>query len=125
MKEEERQAIGKYVMATINAFQQIKEEGESLLAVLGKPYIETIVKPITEKIETDKPTEKEFNSLYWEDKEGAKGAFQQTSKIGNQNHINFRKLQTYLKAHNGFAILHDFKTWLYSSNPDLIGRRKQ
>jgi len=118
MNEEERDAIAKYVATIGNACRTIIEDGDHLLNVLGKPYTE-------EQPKTEKPTLEDISSLKYEDKESDKGPYKMVSKSGNPNNPAFQKLQKYLKDHDGFAVLHGFKFWIFSNNSDIIGRRKQ
>jgi len=78
-----------------------------------------------EEPKPEKPTFEEINSQKWTDKTSDKGAYQTTNKTDNQNSLAFQKLQKYLKEHNGFAILHGYKTWQFSNNQDILARRKQ
>lgn len=83
-----------------------------------------------EEIERRRPPEVEygeqdFNKLFWEDREGAKGPFQRTSKRANNNSPIFQALQAILKEHNGFCIIGDYKLWFDNQNPDVIDRRRK
>ena len=78
-----------------------------------------------EEPKAEKPTREEINSQKWTDKTSDKGAYQTTNKTDNSNSAAFQKLQKYLKDNNGFAILHGFKLWQFSNNPDILARRKK
>jgi hypothetical protein len=75
--------------------------------------------------EAEKPTLDEISSLKYVDKTSDKGPYKTASKSDNPNNSAFTKLQKYLEDHKGFAILHGFKFWQFSNNPDVIGRRKK
>lgn len=83
-----------------------------------------------EEIERRKPPEvkydeKDFNSLFWEDLQGAKGPFQRTSKKANSNSEIFQALQAILKEHRGFCHIGAHKYWFDNNNPDVIDRRNK
>jgi len=69
--------------------------------------------------------EKDFDSLFWESKEGSKGPFQQTSKKATNNSDLFQLLQKILKDHNGFWQSKAHKYWFDNQNPDVIDRRQK
>jgi len=117
VNEEERLIWGKYLSSVANSRRQELEALDELLSELGKPILEAT--------KAEKPTSEEIDSQKWTDKTSDKGAYQTTSKTENQNSLAFQKLQKYLKEHNGFAILHGYKTWQFSNNQDILARRKQ
>ncbi len=119
MNPEEREAIGNYVAVTDNVlreFSKIIEAGDHLLNVLGKPYTE-------EQPKAEKPTLEEISSLNTEDKVSDKGPYKTISKTNNQNNSAFQKLQSYIKQHNNFVVLHGYKMWNFQ-NSDIIGKKK-
>jgi len=67
----------------------------------------------------------DFDTLFWEDREGAKGLYQQTSKKATNNHEIFQALQAILKEHKGFYHIGAYKYWFDNNNPDIIDRRKK
>jgi hypothetical protein len=75
--------------------------------------------------EVEKPTLDEISSLRYENKESDKGPYKVTTKTDNSDNPAFEKLQKYLESHKDFAVLHGFKFWRFSNNPDVIGRRKK
>lgn len=68
---------------------------------------------------------KEFDKLFWEDREGAKGPFQRTSKKANNNSEVFQALQAVLKERKGFCHIGSYRYWFDNNNPDVIDRRKK
>lgn len=83
-----------------------------------------------EQIENLKPPEvkydeKDFDNLFWEDLQGAKGPFQRTSKKANNNSHIFQALQAILKERKGFCRLGTHKYWFDRNNPDVIDRREK
>jgi len=74
---------------------------------------------------TEKPSLEEISSLRYVDKTSDKGPYKTASKTDNPNNPAFQKLQNYLTEHDGFVILHGFKFWKFSNNPDILGRRKK
>jgi hypothetical protein len=79
----------------------------------------------TQPTKPEKPTLDEISSFRYEDKESDKGPYKTASKSDNPGNPAFTKLQKYLEEHKGFAVLHGFKFWQFSNNPDVIGRRKK
>lgn len=61
---------------------------------------------------------------FWEEKQGSKGEYQQTSKRANDNSIAFQELQKRLKEHNGFMVKEGFSYWFHQDDTDVIDRRK-
>ena len=117
MNEEERDVLAQFVSNKLQHNLEENEDLENLLNILGKPIMDA--KP------SAKPTLDEISSLRYVNKTSDKGAYKTASKTDNPNNAAFLKLQKYLKEHKGFAILHGFKFWQFSNNPDVIGRRKQ
>lgn len=72
-----------------------------------------------------KYNEEDFEKLFWEDLQGAKGPFQRTSKKANNNHPIFQALQAVLKEHKGFAHIGAYKCWFDNNDPEVIDRRKK
>ena len=70
-------------------------------------------------------SKEDFDKLFWEDLQGSKGPYQQTSKEANSNSEVFQGLQTILKEHNGFCNIGTYKYWAHQGNLDLIDRRKK
>lgn len=120
LTEEEIYAIADVFKSFGDCCSQIQEKVDHALNVFGKRF----EKSESAATETEKPTEQEFNDNYWEDKQSDKGPYSQTSKRENNNSTSFQKLQKYIKNHNGFAVLHGFKFWTFSSNQEVLGRRK-
>lgn len=112
--------LAKYLATRAASIRQELEDINESMSGLGKIVL-------GEETETTrgKPTLEEINSQKWTDKTSDKGAYQTTSKTDNQNSVAFQKLQKYLEDHKGFAILHGFKLWQFSNNPDILARRKQ
>lgn len=69
--------------------------------------------------------EKDFDKLFWEDRQGSKGPFQRTSKKANSNSEIFQALQAVLKEHKGFCHIGAYKYWFDNNDPDVIDRRKK
>ncbi len=69
--------------------------------------------------------EKDFDKLFWEDREGNKGPFQRTSKKANNNSEPFQALQTILKEHKGFCHIGPYRYWFDRGDPDVIDRRQK
>ena len=105
-------------------FSELRDLDQKRAGIFDE-FLNNIGKPIMEATKAEKPTLEEINSQKWTDKTSEKGAYQTTSKQDNINSAAFQKLQKYLKDHNGFAILHGFKCWQFSNNPDILARRKQ
>jgi len=118
MNDNERLIWGKYLSAVATSRRMELEALDELLNELGKPIME-------EEPKAEKPSLEEIGSLRYVDKTSDKGPYKTASLTDNQNNPAFQKLQMYLKEHKGFAILHGFKIWVFSNNPDTIGRRKQ
>jgi hypothetical protein len=115
---------------TENIFECFKELKATVLSLHKEGLLIEESKAVAEAEtpkpkEAEKPTLDEISSLFYADRTGDKGPFKQTSKADNLNNAAFTKLQNYLKEHNGFAVLHGFKFWIFSNNPDIIGRRKK
>lgn len=66
----------------------------------------------------------DFNKLFWEQKQGDKGPFQQTSENANQNSILWQQLKAKVKQHNGFWQNQGFRFWFDMKNENVIDRRK-
>lgn len=83
-----------------------------------------------EYLEKHAPTDKrakakDFDKLPWEDREGAKGPFQRTSKNATNNGEVFQALQAFVKDHDGFCQLAGYIYWFDNKNPNVIDRRKK
>jgi hypothetical protein len=72
-----------------------------------------------------KYSEKDFDGLKWETKEGIKGDYQQTTKEANQNSEVFQALKQILQDHKGFWQTSSHKYWTHKGDPDTIDRRKK
>lgn len=70
------------------------------------------------------PQNQDFSKLVWEDKQGEKGPFQQTSEKSNQNSILWQQLKVKLKEHSGFWQNQGFKFWFDMQNENVIDRRR-
>ena len=68
-----------------------------------------------------KPTEEQFNSPSRIQKEDSHGTYEQAA---NDKTENFRILAEYIKAHNGFCNLFDYKRWLHNNDPNIIDRKR-
>jgi len=66
----------------------------------------------------------DFEKLIWEDKEGAKGKYQQTSKRANDNSTIFQDLQRKLTESKGFWKSAGYNYWLHQNDPEVIDRRR-
>jgi len=117
--------LGKYLATRAEAIRQELEGIDEAVNELGKIVLDEETPGDQVLGEAPKPTLEEINSQKWTDKTSDKGAYQTTNKTDNNNSAVFQKLQKYLKDHNGFAILHGFKLWQFSNNPDILARRKQ
>jgi hypothetical protein len=73
------------------------------------------------KLEDDKL---DYSKLFWEEKKGEKGLFQQTSEKANQNSDLWKALKAKLKEHQGFWQYQDFKYWFDLKQESVIDRRK-
>jgi len=71
--------------------------------------------------DSKKPSDAQFNGLKWVQKEGTRGAYDQTE---NDKTENFRVVSQYVKAKGGFCNLYGFKTWLHNQDENLIDRKK-
>ena len=69
--------------------------------------------------------EEDFESLVWEEFQGAKGPFQRTSKKANNNSEIFQALQTILKENKGFCQIGNHRFWFDNNDPDVIDRRRK
>lgn len=113
---------------TKNIFDVFKDLKATVLSLQKEGLLTEESKKVAETEspqEAEKPTLDEIGSLFYVDKTGDKEPYKQTSKSDNPNNPAFTKLQKYLEDHKGFAILHGFKFWSFSDNPDIIGRRKK
>lgn len=89
-----------------------------------------VVDAANEQLEKTAPVgakynDKDFDKIFWENREGAKGSYQQTSKRATNNHEIFQALQAILKEHKGFCTIGAYKYWFDNNNPDVIDRRKK
>lgn len=66
----------------------------------------------------------DFSKLVWEDKQGEKGPFQQTSEKANGNSVLWQQLKAKMKEHNGFWQNAGFKYWNDMSQETVIDRRR-
>ena len=73
------------------------------------------------KIEEPEP---DFSKLFWEQKQGDKGPFEQTSEKANGNSDLWKKLRVKLKEHQGFWQHQGFKFWFDLNREDVVDRRK-
>ncbi len=73
---------------------------------------------------TQSATKEDFNELLWNEKQGEKGPFQQTSGMANNDSELWKQLQTQLKQHNGFWQHNGYRYWFDMNNEALIDRRK-
>jgi hypothetical protein len=112
LKDEERNALGKYLTARANGIREELEAIDELLNELGKPILEA--RPV------QKPTEKQFNGLTWITVQGKKAPYEQTGDSCEDAHV----LYEYLKSNKGFSELFGYKVWI-DRNPNLIDRRKK
>ena len=124
--ENERIGVTASVDATENPIEVCKDLKVLVFSMHeeGK-QLEEQPKPPSQPLPSKKPTLDEISSLFYVDKTGDKGPFKQASKQDNPNNPAFTKLQKHLQEHKGFAVLHGFKFWTFSNNPDIIGRRKK
>lgn len=117
--------LGKYLATKAEGIRLELEGIDEAISELGKIVLgeeKTSDKPSGE---APKPTLDEISSLKYVNKTSDKGPYKTVNLTDNPNNPAFLKLQKYLKEHNGFAILHGFKLWQFSNNPDILGRRKQ
>ena len=76
-------------------------------------------------LEPEDEDKEEFNGLFWEELQGAKGSFERTSKKANNNSQLFQALQATLKRKKGFCYIGDYMYWFDNNDPDVIDRRKK
>jgi hypothetical protein len=65
-----------------------------------------------------------FDTLFWELKQGVKGPFEQTSDKSNGNSDLWKQLKVKLHEHNGFYQHRGVKYWFDRGNDTIIDRRK-
>lgn len=68
--------------------------------------------------------ELDFSKLFWEQKQGEKGPFEQTSEKANGNSDLWKVLKAKLKANNGFWQNQGYRLWFDMKNESVIDRRK-
>ena len=73
--------------------------------------------------DNDNLSDEDYNKLYWDTKEGAKGKYQQTSKAATNNHGAFQQLQQKLRERNGYCIIGSYKYWFHQRDENVIDRR--
>ena len=66
----------------------------------------------------------DFDALPWEQKQGEKGPFEQTSEKTAQNNDLWKTLKAKLKENHGFWQNQGFKYWFDMQNETVIDRRK-
>jgi hypothetical protein len=66
----------------------------------------------------------DLSRLFWEQKQGVKGPFEQTSEKANQNSLLWQKLKAKLKEHNGFWQNNGYRFWFDMKNESVIDRRR-
>jgi hypothetical protein len=66
----------------------------------------------------------DFDKLFWEQKQGEKGPFQQTSEKSTGNNDLWKALKAKVKEHNGFWQHAGFKYWFDMQQETVIDRRK-
>jgi hypothetical protein len=66
----------------------------------------------------------DFNKLFWEEKKGEKGPFQQTSEKANQNSDLWKALKAKLREKQGFWQNQGFSYWFDMKQETIIDRRK-
>jgi hypothetical protein len=66
----------------------------------------------------------DFDKLLWQDKQGEKGPFQQTSEKATGNSDLWKVLRAKLKEHNGFWQNQGYKYWFDMQQETVIDRRK-
>lgn len=79
-----------------------------------------------EKLE-EKPSSNEdgdFSKLFWEQKQGEKGPFEQTSEKTNNNSALWQTLKAKLKGKQGFCQHAGFKYWFDMQQETVVDRRK-
>jgi len=69
--------------------------------------------------------QKDFDSLKWTTKSGAKGEYEQATKEANNSSEVFQTLKQILQEHKGFWQNSSHKYWVHQGNPDIIDRRKK
>ena len=94
-------------------------DAAQLMADAAEEYIQTLAPPEV------KQDPKQFDSLFWETLNGAKGPFERTSKGATNNSPLFQTLQKLLKEHRGFMHFGDYTFWFDQGNPDVIDRRRK
>jgi len=70
------------------------------------------------------PETLDFNKLFWEQKQGEKGLFEQTSEKANGNSDLWKVLKAKLKENQGFWQHAGYRLWFDMKNELVIDRRK-
>jgi hypothetical protein len=68
--------------------------------------------------------EPDFSKLPWEQKQGEKGPFEQTSEKAAGNNDVWKQLKAKLKQNQGFWQHAGYKFWFDMKNENVIDRRK-
>ena len=68
--------------------------------------------------------EADFKKLFWEQKQGEKGPFEQTSEKATQNNDLWKALKAKVKGNQGFWQHEGFRYWFDMKNDSVIDRRK-
>lgn len=69
--------------------------------------------------------DEDFNKLSWQEKEGKKRPYQQTTKQANNNSVLFQNLQEKLKTQGGFWQHDGYNYWTHQQDLDTIDRRRK
>ena len=105
-------------MSNIEFFVKLRDAAQ-MMADAANEYLEKQA-PASVRAKAE-----DFDKLFWEDREGAKGPYQQTSKKTTNNHEIFQALQSILKSHNGFCKIGAYNYWSHQGNVDVVDRRKK
>jgi len=66
----------------------------------------------------------DLGRLFWEQKMGVKGPFEQTSEKANNNSALWQQLRAKLKEHDGFWQNNGFRYWFDMKNEQVVDRRR-
>jgi hypothetical protein len=72
----------------------------------------------------DSDADMDPSKLFWEEKQGEKGPFQQTSEKANGNSEVWQSVKFKLKEHGGFWQHRGFRYWFDMKNESVVDRRK-
>jgi len=103
---------------SVEFYVKLRDAGQ-LMADAANEQLEKMTPPSV------KHSEKDFDSLKWETKEGTKSPYEQTTKEANNNSEVFQALQQILSDHKQFWQSSSHKYWNHQGDADTIDRRKK